>query len=352
MRRRHGEAAMGSRVSAKVAEGMLAAVAVGLLLLMLAFPGGSSAVAQAAANDQSAVTLVTITGCDSKQVTVKLREYQVFKEHNRYRISKGLPTFCVDADLQAVAQGHSTDMAARNFYDHVTPSGVGPGKRLGDAGYSCYSFGSENIGAYLPEDTSAEVMQSWIDSGGHRANVERSSSVRIGIGSANDADFGEWNFNNADFGEYINYTVNFAGNDCDDDYTSTTPVDDTPPEDDTPPGEEETPPVDDTTPGDEATPNQSAPVIANMLPSAGSRVRDTTPRFSAAVRDTQTSLAKSNISVYIDGRRFSNFNYSVSTDKLSGVSRKLKADKRHTVRVVADDGEGKTSSKTTRFTVR
>ncbi len=38
MRRRHGEAAMGSRVSAKVAEGMLAAVAVGLLLLMLAFP--------------------------------------------------------------------------------------------------------------------------------------------------------------------------------------------------------------------------------------------------------------------------------------------------------------------------
>lgn len=336
---------MGSRVSAKVAEGMLAAVAVGLLLLMLAFPGGSSAGAQAVANDQTAVAPVTITGCDSKQVTVKLREYQVVKEHNRYRISKGLPTFCVDADLQAVAQGHSTDMAARNFYEHVTPSGVGPGKRLMDAGYSCYSFGSENIGVYLPESISTQIMQSWINSDGHRANVERANSVRIGIGSANDADFGEWHYNDADFGEYVNYTVNFAGNDCDD-YTST------PPEDDTPPGEEETPPGDDTTPGDEATPNQSAPVIANMLPSASSMVRDTTPRFSAAVRDTQTSLAKSNISVYIDGRRFSNFNYSVSTDKLSGVSRKLKADKRHTVRVVASDGEGKTASKTTRFTVR
>lgn len=349
MRRRHGEAAMGRRVVAEVGiridlrRGALTVVAVLTLAVFLLF-ASSLLVREASAqtSDQSAVTPVTITGCDSKQVTMKLREYQVFKEHNKYRISKGLPTFCVDVNLQKVAQGHSTDMAARNFYSHITPDGVGPGKRLMDSGYNCYPNGGENIGVYLPEFTSTKVMQSWIDSTGHRANIESTRHVRIGIGSANDADFGSWYYNNGAYGEYVNYTANFAGNDCD-----------TPPEDNgggTEPGDGDTGPGD----GDGGTdpaPNTSAPTITDLRPSAGVKVRDATPRFFATARDSQTDLQKGDLKVYIDGRRTYRFSYSASRDILSGVSRKLKAGKGHSIRIVASDGAGKSSSKTTRFVV-
>ena len=350
MRRRDGEAAMGRMVFARVGtridvrRGVLAAAAV-LTLATLLLLAGSLLAREAAAetHDQSATMQMTIAGCDNQKVQMKLREYEVFKQHNAYRTQKGLPTFCVDPTLQQVAQGHSTDMATRDFFSHTNPDGKGPTARVSATGYSCYPYGAENIGAVLPEDTSSTVMQLWIDSDGHRANVERAGSVRIGIGSANDADFGEWYYGNASYGEYVNYTVNFAGNDCA-----------APPEDDgggTDPGDGDTDPGD----GDGGTdpaPNTAAPTISNLRPSAGAKVRDATPRFSAVVKDSQTDLDKGDVSVYVDGRRFYRFSYSSATDKVSGVSRKLKSGKLHTIKIVADDGEGKSSVKSTRFVVR
>lgn len=316
-----------------------ALVGIGALGLLVAgwtlLHGTSVAQAQAVSNDQTATSQMTVTSCDNQKVQMKIREYEVFRAHNAYRIQKGLPAFCVDVGLQAASQAHSTDMATRNFYSHINPDGKGPGGRLSAAGYSCYSYGAENIGVYYPETTSAEVTQSWINSTGHRANIENGGALRVGIASANDADFGEWYYGNADFGEYVNYTVSFAGNDCD----TTDPVDGG-----------TTPPPDDTDPGIGLT-NESAPVIEDVVP-AGSRVRDTTPRFSAMVWDAESRLDKSNIAVYIDGKSFSNFTYSATTDKVSGVSRKLTAGKRHTIRIVANDGDGKSASETARFTVR
>lgn len=324
---------MGRRVFAEAAVGMLAAVAVALLL------AGSLLAREAAAasNDQTATTQMTISGCDGNKVQLKLREYEVFKQHNAHRVQKGLPAFCVDVALQAAAQWHSDDMAERNYYAHQSPDGLSTGKRLYESGYACYPNGGENIAVKTPEATAADYTQSWINSAGHRANIESTRHMRVGVASANDADFGEWYYGNAAYGEYVNYTVVFAGNDCD-----------APPEDDG-----TTPPPDDgdTDPGDGDTVNESAPVIGTVTPTR-SQIRDTTPRFSATVKDSQTNLGKSNISVYVDGKRFHRFSYSTVADKVSGVSRKLKAGKRHTIKIVADDGEGKSSAKTTRFLVR
>ena len=107
-----------------------------------------------------------------------------------------------------------------------------------------------------------------------------------------------------------------------------------------------------TAPGDGTTDpvvNRSAPSITNLRPVAGAKVLDRTPRVSAVVRDPQTDLAKSHIRVYIDGKMTQRFSYPASKDSVSGVSRKLKANERHTVRIVASDGAGKTFSKTSRF---
>ncbi len=308
-----------------------------LLLALVAFPGGAGA--QTAANDQSAVEPVTTNGCDGEQVTMKTREYEVLQAHNRYRVSKGLKPFCVDPALQAVAQAHSTDRATRNFYGHVNPDGESPFDRLQAANYDCWPMGGENIAVKWTYATAAETTQAWIASTGHRANIESVHHVRIGIGSATDEDFSRWYYpDDPDWGAGVHYTVNFAGSDCRED-----PVD--------------PPPDDGGTDGDGGTTvkpvNVSAPVIKNVVPSTGATVRDKTPRFSAVVRDSQTDIAKRHIRVFVDGVQLPGYKitYDASADKLRGESKRLKMGKRHTLKIVAVDGKGKSSSKSVRFLV-
>jgi hypothetical protein len=55
--------------------------------------------------------------------------------------------------------------------------------------------------------------------------------------------------------------------------------------------------------------DEIAPIIANLRPAPGSTIRDTTPLIAATVRDNQTKLAKSNMNLYVDGRRKTSFSY-------------------------------------------
>jgi uncharacterized protein YkwD len=85
-----------------------------------------------------------------------------------------------DSRLDAAAQGHSADMAARGFFDHTTPEGKDPWERARDAGYTTPT--GENIAA--GQRTAADVMESWMDSDGHRANIVNCGSAAIGMGLA------------------------------------------------------------------------------------------------------------------------------------------------------------------------
>ncbi|MFC9592138.1 sigma-70 family RNA polymerase sigma factor [Streptomyces sp. NPDC056944] len=81
--------------------------------------------------------------------------------------------------LTKAAQGHSDDMAARDFFDHTNPDGDGPGERVTAAGYAWSTYG-ENIAK--GQSTPAEVMDSWMNSPGHRANILNCDFKEIGIG--------------------------------------------------------------------------------------------------------------------------------------------------------------------------
>jgi subtilisin-like proprotein convertase family protein len=80
------------------------------------------------------------------------------------------------------------------------------------------------------------------------------------------------------------------------------------------------------------------PTITPLKPAPGSKTRDRTPLISAKVSDAQTELAQNNITLFVDNRPKAAFAYSQSTDTLTYKSTKLKAGKRHTVRIEADDG--------------
>nr|CTQ92152.1 hypothetical protein [Kibdelosporangium sp. MJ126-NF4] len=84
----------------------------------------------------------------------------------------------VDDRLTTSAQKHSSDMAARNYFSHTTPEGTSFDKRIKAAGYP--SPGAENIAK--GQRTAKQVMDSWMNSDGHRTNILNCSYKKIGVG--------------------------------------------------------------------------------------------------------------------------------------------------------------------------
>ncbi|MGI5373162.1 sigma-70 family RNA polymerase sigma factor [Streptomyces sp. CA-251387] len=113
---------------------------------------------------------------------------QVVALVNKERADAGCGPLTEDPLLNKAAQGHSDDMAARNFFDHTNPDGADPGQRITAAGYTWSTYG-ENIaqGQQTPE----AVMDSWMNSPGHRANILNCSFKDIGVG-IHDGSGGPW----------------------------------------------------------------------------------------------------------------------------------------------------------------
>ncbi|GAA0485111.1 CAP domain-containing protein [Streptomyces stramineus] len=104
---------------------------------------------------------------------------QVVDMVNAERAKAGCSPVTVNAKLQAAAQGHSDDMAARDYYAHTSPEGKSPGDRITAAGYRWSTYG-ENI-FKSPKDART-AMDGWMKSEGHRANILNCSFKEIGVG--------------------------------------------------------------------------------------------------------------------------------------------------------------------------
>ncbi|WP_309115424.1 CAP domain-containing protein [Saccharothrix sp.] len=98
---------------------------------------------------------------------------------NAERAGAGCGAVKVDGRAQSAAQSHADDMAARDYYDHVSPEGRDAGDRLDAAGYPWRRV-AENIhkGPTTPED----AMRDWMNSPGHRANILNCELHDLGVG--------------------------------------------------------------------------------------------------------------------------------------------------------------------------
>lgn len=92
-----------------------------------------------------------------------------------------------------------------------------------------------------------------------------------------------------------------------------------------------------------------APTITSPKPALGSTTRDRTPLISAVVKDAETELTQSNITLKVDGN-VKSFAYDAVSDKLLRQSSKLALGK-HTVSITATDGQGQATTKTWSFKV-
>ncbi len=104
---------------------------------------------------------------------------QVLALTNAERAKVGCGALSINNTLAVVAQAHAVDMAENDFFDHDSLNGASPFDRMRAAGYS-FSSAAENIAAGY--STPASVMNGWMNSSGHRANILNCSYTEIGIG--------------------------------------------------------------------------------------------------------------------------------------------------------------------------
>jgi uncharacterized protein YkwD len=111
-------------------------------------------------------------------------EAQVLALVNIERANAGCSEVTANDRLTAAARGHSSDMAARDYFSHDTPEGVSVGTRVTNTGYR-WSMVGENI-AWGQADAKS-VMKDWMNSSGHKANILNCKYRHLGVGLAYDA---------------------------------------------------------------------------------------------------------------------------------------------------------------------
>lgn len=94
------------------------------------------------------------------------------------------PALAWHAALATAAYGHSLDMATQNYFSHTSLDGRTLGTRVTDAGYAWSTVG-ENIAAGYP--TLQRVIDGWMASEGHCANLMSASYTEVGLACARNA---------------------------------------------------------------------------------------------------------------------------------------------------------------------
>lgn len=110
-------------------------------------------------------------------------EQQVVELTNSEREKHGLSPLKVDEELSKVAREKSRDMAANNYFAHNSPTYGSPFDMMQSYGVD-YSTAGENIakGQTTPE----QVVNGWMNSEGHRANILNANFTHIGVGYVED----------------------------------------------------------------------------------------------------------------------------------------------------------------------
>ncbi|MBM3474957.1 MAG: CAP domain-containing protein [Armatimonadetes bacterium] len=122
------------------------------------------------------------------QASATAFEQTVFDKINAVRKEHALPPVRFASDLLAVARRHSEDQARRNILTHVSADGRNAGARLDAAQVGWVRYG-ENVALVKGySDPAATVVDAWMRSPGHAANVLDGKLVESAIGVAQSAD--------------------------------------------------------------------------------------------------------------------------------------------------------------------
>jgi len=103
----------------------------------------------------------------------------VIKRTNVQREINGLPSLKESTRLDLSSEAKVQDMFDNQYFDHTSPSGRGVKDLAILAGYDFITIG-ENLALGNFEDDEA-LVQAWMDSPGHRANILNETYTEIGV---------------------------------------------------------------------------------------------------------------------------------------------------------------------------
>ncbi|MGC4771161.1 CAP domain-containing protein [Micromonospora sp. DT44] len=113
--------------------------------------------------------------------TVSDQAREVVDLVNAERAKAGCKALSIDDKLMTAAQRHSQDQADHSKMTHTGSDGSDTGVRLDRVGYAWRTYG-ENVA--WNQKTPAAVMDAWMNSSGHRANILNCAFTEIGVGIA------------------------------------------------------------------------------------------------------------------------------------------------------------------------
>lgn len=111
--------------------------------------------------------------------SVTAYEKEVVRLVNIERANRGLAALEYDWQLSRVARYKSEDMQKNNYFSHTSPTYGSPFNMMKSFGIT-YKTAGENIAKGYK--TPAAVVEGWMNSPGHRANILNSSFTHIGVG--------------------------------------------------------------------------------------------------------------------------------------------------------------------------
>lgn len=105
---------------------------------------------------------------------------------NQIRASYGLPELTLNEKLSSVARVKAQDMASNKYFSHTSPTYGSPFDMMRSFGIT-YNTAGENIA--MGYKTAEAVVNGWMNSEGHRANILNSSFTQIGMGYVSNGNY-------------------------------------------------------------------------------------------------------------------------------------------------------------------
>lgn len=119
---------------------------------------------------------------DSVMKNAELLNYDLA---NSLRIRNGLPAFAWSSTAAIASRKHSTEMAEKDYFDHISLDGKLPGDRLREEGISVQRVGENIIAGY---GSAILSNHAWFNSPGHRKNLLNPDYICLGVGFVYDED--------------------------------------------------------------------------------------------------------------------------------------------------------------------
>lgn len=112
----------------------------------------------------------------------KERAAEVVTLVNKIRTDAGLKPLTVHTNLTKLAKTKAVDMNNKNYFSHTSPTYGSPFEMM-DAFNITYRYAGENIAK--GQRSAKEVVQDWMNSPGHKANILNKNYNLIGVGYYN-----------------------------------------------------------------------------------------------------------------------------------------------------------------------